>query len=365
MDFKNWRAMFYVFRETLPGFLMGLVVFISILLMFQVLRLTEFILVHGASLAMVTELVTYMSISFLPAILPMSVIFSVLMTYGRLSTDSEIVAMKSLGVNMWSLTAPAVAIGLLVALLSAMSSFYVGPWGNRKFEVLMSQMGSKKVTAAIREGAFAEGFYDLVVYANQVDENEGILKDVFIYDERKGNMPVTIISKKGIVLNNKNNSSSTLRLLDGSIHRTNDEVYTKINFKTYDIYLTNPGQIQIKDKSPPSMQLGELRNALKTVKVPSAKIKLEAEFHKRWAITLICFVFSLFGVGLGIVTQRRTQRSSGFVLSIALIVVYWILHISMESIARNGYLPPSIALWIPCTIFFLAALYSLKRIWRI
>lgn len=364
MNSKNWRAMFYIFREILPGFLVGLVVFISILLMFQVLRLTEFILLHGGAIEVVAELVTYMSVSFLPAILPMSVIFSVIMTYGRLSTDSEVIAMKSLGIDMWSLTGPAAILGVIVALLSALSSFYIGPWGNRKFEILMSQLGSQKVTAAIREGAFAEGFYDLVVYANKVNEQEGILNNVFIYDERKGNMPVTIISKKGIVLKSKNNFSSTLRLIDGSIHRTADELYTKINFKTYDIFLSNPNQIQIKEKSPPSMTLSELRGALNKTEEPKTEIKLLAELHKRWSITFACFVFAIFGVGLGIVTQRRTQKSGGFVISIGLIVVYWILHISMESAARNGFLTPGIALWIPSILFFGASIYSLRKIWH-
>ena len=361
---KNFRVVSYIFGEILPGFILGLIVFVLILLMFQVLRLTEFVLVHGVGIKIVAQLITYMSVSFLPAILPMSVIFSVLMTYGRLSNDSEIIAIKSVGVDTWSMILPAVVFGLIVAFLSSISSFYIGPWGNRQFEVLISQLGNQKVTASIREGAFADGFYDLVVYAKEVNTKDGILKNVFIYDERKESMPLTIIAKKGIVLKEESGLNSTvLRLMEGSIHRTSNEIYTKINFKSYDIYLSNPINNQVVEKSPPSLKLSELRELMKTAPTGEAKIRLESEFHKRWGITLACLAFSLLGVGLGVVNQRRTQRVSGFVLSIGLIVGYWIIHISMESVARSGIVPPFIALWVPSVIFFGAAFYSLRKIW--
>src|SRR5689334_19500940 len=93
-------AIKYILIETLPSFVVGVVIFLFILLMFQALRLTEFVLVHGVSLGTVVQLMTYMSISFLPVILPMSLLFSVLITYGRLSSDAEIIAFKSLGLNM-------------------------------------------------------------------------------------------------------------------------------------------------------------------------------------------------------------------------------------------------------------------------
>ena len=72
---------------------MGVVVFVSILLLFQGLRLTEFILIHGVKTETILRIMMYLSISFLPVILPMSLLFSVLLTYTRLSQDSEIVAL--------------------------------------------------------------------------------------------------------------------------------------------------------------------------------------------------------------------------------------------------------------------------------
>ena len=176
---------------------MGVFIFVVILLMFQALRLTEFVLVHGVGLRTIGEIMLYLSVSFLPIILPMSLLFSVLLTYNRLSNDSEIVALKALGLSMGQLTIPALMLAGAATLMSAQTSFYLGPWGNRKFEVLINDLGRQKVGATLREGVFSEGFFDLVMYENKVDSKVGLLRDVFIYDEREAKAPVTRIDKTG------------------------------------------------------------------------------------------------------------------------------------------------------------------------
>ena len=245
----------YIFFETLPAFLMGVVVFVGILLMFQALRLTEFVLIHGVGLRTILQIMLYLSVSFLPVILPMSMLFSVLLTYSRLSNDSEIVAFKSIGLSMGQLTIPALILAVAATLMSAQTSFYLGPWGNRRFEVLVNELGQQKVGATIKEGVFSEGFFDLVVYANKVDSKAGLLTDVFIFDERDAKAPVTIIAKEGQIVKEKNSAgqSAMLRLNAGNIHRTHQTTYTKVDFATYDINLFDPHSFSEKKKSPPSI----------------------------------------------------------------------------------------------------------------
>src|SRR5690606_4912124 len=148
-------------------FLLGMAVFVSIIVMFQVLRLTDFAISQGLELSTVTEIISYVCISMLPALFPMSLLFAVLLTYGRLSNDSEIVAMKASGLSMHVLLMPALILSFFVAIISAQTSFYLAPWGNRKFEVLYSRAASTKPAVAIKAGTFSEGFFDMVVYANE------------------------------------------------------------------------------------------------------------------------------------------------------------------------------------------------------
>lgn len=201
--FDFWRArlaILYILVEMIPAFILGALVFIFILLIFQALRLTEFVLVHGVKVQDILQMIVYLSVSFLPIILPMSLLFAVLLTYGRLSGDSEIVAMKSLGLNLKHLSLPAVLLGVVTVIISAQAAFYLAPWGNREFEVMINELGRLKASATIREGIFSEGFFDMVVYANNVDSKEGKLRKVFIFDERDPNSPLTIIAREGKVI---------------------------------------------------------------------------------------------------------------------------------------------------------------------
>lgn len=364
---RGLRTIRYIFFETLPTFLMGVVVFLFILLMFQALRLTEFVLVHGVSLKTVGEIMLFLSVSFLPVILPMSLLFSVLLTYNRLSNDSEIVAFKAMGLGTGHLTIPAILLSLAATLMSAQTSFYLGPWGNRKFEVLINELGRQKVGATLKEGVFSEGFFDLVVYSNHVDSKEGLLRDVFIYDERDPKAPVTIIAKEGHLIQEvqKTGQSALLRLSNGNIHRTNQATYTKVDFSTYDITLFDAYEISEKKKSPTSMTLDELAVERKRTDLPEKdQLKLNVEYHQRWSLSAACLIFALLGVGLGTVTNKRSSRGGGFVICLVVLISYWILFVSAATVANKGWAPPPVALWLVNFGFLAFALRSLKKIWN-
>ncbi|MBX3021930.1 MAG: LPS export ABC transporter permease LptF [Bdellovibrionales bacterium] len=363
---RGLKAIRYIFFETLPAFLMGVLIFVGIILMMQALRLTDFVISHGVPLKIIAELMLYLSVSFLPIILPMSLLFSVLLTYARLSNDSEIVAFKSLGLSMAYLAFPAVILSVAATLMSAQTSFYLGPWGNRRFEVLMHELGRQKAGAAFRDGVFSQDFFDMVVYANKVDSKAGRLTDVFIYDERDAKSPVTIIAKEGDLIqeNTKAGAFAKLRLVSGNIHRTHQNTYTKVDFQTFIIDLFNPYDTSERQKSPPSMTLDELRSELRKPDLDAGlKSKLQVEFQRRWSLSGACLIFALLGVGLGTVTNRRASRGGGFVMCLVVLISYWVCYMTAESAARSGYISAGAALWTVNLVFLLVALNTLRRSW--
>jgi len=365
--FQGKKAAQYIFFEMLPSFILGLLVFISIILMFQVLRLTEFALVHGVTLKTIAEIIGYVVISLLPVLFPMALLFSVLLTYGRLSQDSEIVAMKASGLPMGTLLLPALILATFVGIISAQMSFNIAPWGNRQFEVLYSRLANTKAGAVIKEGTFSEGFFDMVVYANTVDSNKGLLRDVFIYDEKAGDVPLTIIAREGQIIPDPERPGHEvlLRLKNGEIHRQ-AKTHTKISFDTYDVHFSEPLNLEEKKKSPQSLTLQEVRTRLKEdlSKDPELERTLRTEYHKRWAISVLCLVFAMIGVGLGTTTNRRAAKAGGMILCIVLIIFYWVLYVAAEGMARSGSLPVAFAIWAPNCIFGLLGLESLRRNWN-
>lgn len=359
------KATQYIFFEMVPTFILGVMVFVSILLMFQALRLTEFVLIHGVGFDVVFEIITYLTVSFLPALFPMSLLFAIILTYGRMSQDSEIVAFKASGLSMISILTPALLLSFVVAYFSAQTSFHLAPWGNRQFEVLITELSQTKAGATLREGTFSEGFFEMVIYANNVDSENGRLEKVFIYDERDGETPLTIIAKRGELIPDDRipGHSALLRLFEGDIHRKS-EAHTKVNFNSFDIKLSDPIKKEQKAKSGPSLSLSEINEKLKAGVTNKEELwTLQTELHKRWAIGVACIVFALVGVGLGTTTNRRNQKSGGMILCLGVVILYWVLYVTAEGMARSGQAPAALAIWTPNLIFTLIGVWALRKNW--
>lgn len=359
--FRGRTAAKYIFTEMVPPFLMGIFIFIFVILMFQSLRLTEYVIVHGASTIMILKILAYISVSFLTVALPMSLLFAILFTYNRLSNDSEIVAMKAIGLSNRHLALPAVLLGLITALLSAQSSFFFAPWGNRKMEVLVHRLGQMKPTAAIKEGVFSD-LFNKVVYANKVDSKNGSLEKVFIYED--SDQPYTIIAKQGQLIQESSflGQKAFLKLYQGNIHRRDNNKYIKINFDKYTINLFDPITISEKIKTPLSHTYDDLVGKLAR---PDLAVKertvLSIEFHRRWALSFACLIFAFIGYGIGAVTNKRSAKGNSFVTCVGIIVVYWITYAGFESLAKSNVLPVIVSMWSPNLLFTGLAVWSLRR----
>lgn len=362
---RGLKIIFYIISEIIPGFVLGTLVFLFLLIMFQGLRLTEFVLIHNISMQTIGRILLYQCISFLPVILPMALLLSLLMGYGRLSSDSEIIAMKATGLSMWSISLPSFVLGLAILAVSAQTSFYLAPWGNRQFEVLISKFSSSKASIVIKEGTFSESFFDLVVYAGRVNNETGELKNIFLYDERNEQTPITIVAKSGQMIPDPKlpNQSVLLRLKDGDIHRQ-AETHTKIKFDTYDIRLSDSSQINIKEKSPQSLSISEISEKINSIENLKEKNIYQVEYHKRIALSMACLIFSLIGIGLGASSNLRSQKANGIILSFIVIMAYWILYVSFESLARSGKYPIGLVIWFPNLVFLIFAVYRLRKNWN-
>ncbi len=349
-----------------PTFFVGVISFVSILLLFQVLKLTDTLLKHDVSIRTLVHLLSYMSISFLPAILPMSLIFAIVLSYNRLSADSEVIAMKSLGLSMWPIMAPGIALGFIVSIVSGYTSFEVGPWGNRQFEVMIFDIGNSKITSQIGEGTFSDGFFNLMVYANKINKDTDELEKVFIYDERDNRNPTTILADKGKIVTEKsfNAYKAFVRLIDGDIHKMTKTGHTKIHFQTYDLQIVEPMSRKTRGKSMNSNTYSDLVAGINNSKDLSQKRSYLYEYHRRFSLSFACLLFVLVGIGLGCRSNSRSGKSGGGVISVGVIVVYWLLFVIGNSLLKTPQVPIYIAAWLPAFVLLPAGIYLLRKNWN-
>ncbi len=327
-------------------------------------KLGEYIIVHRAQVSFIGELLVYMIIGTLPMVIPMGLLFAVLLTYGRMSQDSEIVAFKSLGLGLRHILLPSLILGVIAWILAVQVTLNLAPWADNRLDELSHEMRQFRPMAAIREGVFSEGFFDLVVYANKVDAETGVIKKVFIYDERSGS-PVTIVAPEGRLVTDTEGlkSKAYLRLYNGDMHRSNDENYTKINFDKYDISFIDNRKMGEVTRGTNALSMNQLEEKIRNPNTAKSQVpSLLLEWHRRWTIPASCIIFALIAVGLGTVTNRRAAKSGGIVLCIGVVILYWITYALCENFAQKDIVPTAVAVWTPNFLFFIAGIHLLRKL---
>jgi lipopolysaccharide export system permease protein len=243
--------------------------------------------------------------------------------------------------------------------------FYGLPWGNKGFRATLYQLAQSKADIEIKERIFNDAFSGLVVYVDQVPLQGNRMEGILIYDQREKGKSNTIIAKEGFLINNRGSQEIILRLLNGDIHRFEPEAHTfqKIKFNTYDLKLELAKTFaaiekKLKDKE---LSIVEIREKIGEIKRTGGDTtSYEVELHKRYAIPFTCIVFALIGVPLGI-QPHRSGRSFGFVLSILILLAYYVCLTASEVLAVRRIIPALSAGWTPNLLFFGLGIYLLVK----
>jgi lipopolysaccharide export system permease protein len=358
-------ATLYILKEILPVFFIGLMTFTIILLMDKILKLIELVVNRGGSLSDVLMLFLFISPSFLIITIPVAVLLGTLLTFGRLSSDSEITAFKASGMSLYQLFFPIFVFALATFLLTSFLVFYGLPWGNRGFKATLYRLVQSKADIEIKERVFNDAFSGLVVYVDRVPLQGSHMEGILIYDQREKGKSNTILAKEGFIVNNPESQEIILRLRNGDIHRFEPEAHTfqKITFGTYDLKLELAKTFAAIEKKLKDweMSIDDIRKKIEEIKRTGGNTTpYEIELHKRYAIPFTCFVFALIGVPLGI-QPHRSGRSYGFILSILILIAYYVSLTASEILAARKIIPAFAAGWIPNLLFSGLGTYLLVK----
>jgi lipopolysaccharide export system permease protein len=342
----------YLAAEIAAPFLGGMAFFTFVFLMFQLLRLAEFFIVHGVPFFSLLKLTALLCVSFLPFALPISFLIGVMLAFGRLSTDSELVALKAGGYSLRRLTAPALALAILISGVSLVLNSDWAPMAEKELRKQLTEIGNTKIVSAIQEGTFTSGFYDLLIFADKVNPKTNQMRGVFIYDERDPVNPMTVVARHGRWITRRTDnggSEAVLRLQDGNIHRSEatEGSYQKIDFEQYRLFLKIEGGTRGVGEKPKMMTTSEISEAMDGVKNPNSRRyrMLQGEFWRRIAVGLAPLCFLLLGVGQGSI-PTRSIRSGSAIIAFGVLLGYHQLLAWGSALVENGSLPAWIALQV-------------------
>jgi lipopolysaccharide export system permease protein len=153
----------------------------------------------GLSLWVIIKLLYYISLTLVPMALPLAILLSSIMTFGNLSENYELAAMKSAGVSLYRIMRPLIVLMMIMAVLTFYYSNYAIPFANFKSKNLLYNITKQKPSLNLKEGIFNTSIpgYSIRI-KNKSGENDQFIKDVIIYDHNSGRgNNKSITAKKG------------------------------------------------------------------------------------------------------------------------------------------------------------------------
>ncbi|MDP7994370.1 MAG: LptF/LptG family permease [Synechococcus sp. SP2 MAG] len=300
--------------------------------------------------------------SFLVISFPMATLMASLLAYSRLSANSELTALRSVGVTATRMVAPAVALALLMTSLSFLFNDVIVPRTNRSAEFVMQRALGKAIAAEKGEdivysrfgsisdsdGVKGKGLTQLFYATNFQD---GTMIGVTVLDFSRSGFTQVLVADKA----NWNESQAMWEFIDGQILTlTPTGSSTTADFDRY-LYPLSPAPLRIArlPKDANNMTVSEAIQAEQLLSDAGDRKearRLRVRIQEKFTFPMACLVFGLIGSSLGAKPNSRTSRSQGFGISVVLIFVYYVLSFSFSSLGVKGTLAPFLAAWGPVLI---------------
>ncbi|HTQ25544.1 MAG TPA: LPS export ABC transporter permease LptF [Candidatus Binataceae bacterium] len=353
----------YIATEVIGPFVMGVGLLTFALVTGKLLKLTEMVVNHGVGLGQVMSLIGYIMPAFLELTFPMAVLLGVLLGFGRMSGDRELIAARACGISLYRLAIPVIAVSLVVYAMASWFAFSVRPWANTNLQSELYRLTRTRSTAGLKEKIFDSSFPGLVLYVDHISNDNGSLQGVLISDARNTDQQNTIIAQHGIVVPDENNQNITLRLFDGSVFGVDPSTHQShiTSFRIYDLNVEPQGGLAEDTREPEQMTYRELRGVIAGARAAGKPDHLaEAEMAGKFTVPLATLLFALLGVPLGMKPARGGQ-SERFGVAISLFFLYYMLMRLGRTLAERGILNAFAAMAIPDVVFLALAVWMFYR----
>ncbi|MDR1418112.1 MAG: LptF/LptG family permease [Endomicrobium sp.] len=366
----------YIIKEFFSSFIFGVSVFSLLLILQMAFELVELALSKGVAILLVLKLFLFYLPNILTLSIPMAVLFGVLLSYGKLSSDNEITAMKSSGLDYKTLTMPVISLVFIVSIFLIFFNHFIAPIISNHSKHIYEEIITKSPLAKFNEKSIINiGNYNL--YANKVNNKTNTLFGLSIYkfendaeNQDKKNQK-DILSKKdketwrisaAYALVKAYDRGVQLILHNGYMQKANPSNLSEIThmtFNKYVFFISFGEKIKENTISIASIQsplLLKIIDEYKRQGTPlSAYINYQRDFWFRWVFAIAPIAFIIIALPIGLTTRRG--KAISFMVSLGIIILYYMLFIVSTSLGEKEYAPLSIIIWLPNFATIFAGLY--------
>lgn len=346
-------------RELAQSFVLCFVSLLALILIGRGLQMRNLFLGLDLSGADAALLFFYMVPMFMLIVVPFSCMLSVFLTFLRMSTDRELVALRAGGVSLYQLLPGPLIFCLLCALMNIGVSLYGVSWGMGNFRTTVLDIANNRARIVVQPGVFNQDIFGLTLFARQVNPETQEMRNVIFEDRTQDKKNrLTILASSGSITTEPATGSILFTLKDGYIYRADGQQFGTLGFDAYEVRLDLSkvfSGVDIGEVRPKEMSWNMLQAAYAAQKAPSERflLKVAVERQKRWALPAACVILGLFSMPLACMFEG-VRRQMGVILSLVMFLVYYSMLSLGLSIAESGKISPALGLWLPNVFFFFA-----------
>lgn len=369
-----------IIREVFVSASLGTLLFIFVLFLRTIERLSSLLVKTSASPAVIAKLFLFALPSTIPFAVPLGVLVGILIALSRMSADSEIVAMRAGGVSSASVARPVLVFASGALMITAAASLWLTPTSLHKESMIARNFAAAQLTGDIESRIFDEDFPHTVIYVNNVIDSgpQIVWRQVFLADvtppedlaqqgRDRGEGPRIIVAQEGIphpdsahnrIILELRNVRTSQRDREGKVVTTGAPIQIEALQAQKQEDLQVNKTVQELDTVPLFKRVyGSGRAHLSKEDYTDAAIEL----HQRFALPLACVLLALVGIPLGI-SSKKGGKSSAFVFTVLLAFLYYLAFITLIGLAKKGSLPVPVAVWTPDAVFLVVGVFLLSRL---
>jgi len=341
---------------------MCLIAFFSLIFVFQFLKSSQFLFQDSSSTKLIFRMFFLLGVSYLPLLLPFSLIFGLLLGHGKLSSQSEFTALASFGISKFQMSQPAILFSTL-CLFTCYNSIHT--WGpNAKYQArALKYVISQKIAAtAFQPGVFLTQIPGVTMYAENQSSDKKLSKVFILNQSKKDNLQV--FANAGEFSGNEQaNTSFGLKLFNGTIYNNSKKDISSltISFQSYLIKLfetkKTPTSTKRQINNSTTKQLKERLKDKESKKATPVLI----EIYKRNMFAFSCVFFLVVGSLFSLRLHNRSSKGGGFFMAILISLFFWIMLFVAEFLGGSYNTPLFVYMpVVPCIIFCIATYLWIK-----
>ena len=360
----------YILKEMAGPFFIGLAVYSFIFLINLLFQLAGLMIQQGFSAGLSAVLFALSLPSLLAYTIPVALLLGTIIAYSRLSSDSEIIALRAGGIRAGKMLRPPLLFGAAATAVLLVFNLWLIPYARTAAESLQADSAeASNLVRLLRPGVFFDRVPGVLLYAQRLDEKAGRYDRVLVFQRPQPSVDVLTLAEHGRTVYSSDGKSLQFLLEDGQTVQFDRKNPGKIQTADFAVQ-TLTVSAAAPDSGPPSRGLSEFGTAelLGRLRLPAqsddpALARKERfgwlfELHRRVAVSLAALIFAIVGVPLGMVNVRG-GKGAGFSLSLIVLLAYWIVSSALGDLSLAGRLRPEVAAWAPALAVLAAGLWLL------